>query len=148
MNFASTPSRKHQRAFTLLEMLVVMVIIGLLAGLVGPRIFGKVDTSKVQTAQVQIKMLETAIGIMRLEVGNLPKGDQTLQWLTTEPVEPAARQVWRGPYLEGKVPKDPWDNEYIVDVPGNEGKAFSVKSLGADGRPGGEGLNADVYATR
>ncbi|NCN98230.1 MAG: prepilin-type N-terminal cleavage/methylation domain-containing protein, partial [Rhodoferax sp.] len=80
-----------QRGFTLLEMLVVMVIIGLLAGLVGPRIFGKVDTSKVQTAQVQIKMIESAIQIMRLDVGTLPDGETSLRWLVREPEESNAR---------------------------------------------------------
>jgi general secretion pathway protein G len=138
--------RRPSRGFTLLEMLVVMVIIGLLAGLVGPRIFGKVDSSKVQTAQVQIKMLESALQIMRLDVGTLPDGDTALRWLVREPEEPAARAVWKGPYLDGQVPVDPWNNAYKVVTPGPDGKPFAITSYGADGKPGGDGLNADVLS--
>lgn len=137
--------RIRSRGFTLLEMLVVMVIIGLLAGLVGPRIFGKVDSSKVKTAQTQIKMLESAIQIMRLDTGRLPPGDEALHWLTSPPAgDDTARSLWNGPYIEGKVPLDPWNNAYLVKVPGHDGKAVSVISLGADGKPGGEGLDADI----
>ena len=132
------------RGFTLLEMLVVMVIIGLLAGLVGPRIFGKVDSSKVQTAQVQIKMIESALQIMRLDVGTLPDGETAFRWLVREPEEPNARAVWKGPYLEGQVPVDPWNNPYYIATPGPNGKPFSITSYGADGKPGGDGLNSDI----
>lgn len=142
--FAGVNSKEH--GFTLLEMLVVMVIIGLLAGLVGPRIFGKVDTSKVQTAQVQIKMIESAIQIMRLDVGTLPDGEASLRWLVREPEEPSARAVWKGPYLDGQIPVDPWNNAYQVVSPGPDGKAFAVMSYGADGKPGGEGLNSDIMS--
>ena len=130
--------------FTLLEMLVVMVIIGLLAGLVGPRIFGKVDSSKVQTAQTQIKMLESALNIMRLDVGQIPPPEQGLQWLTAPPLDPSLQALWKGPYIEGSVPMDPWTNPYQYKTPGEDNKAFSVYSFGADGKPGGEGLNADI----
>lgn len=141
----SSASRHGTRGFTLLEMLVVMVIIGLLAGLVGPRIFGKVDSSKVKTAQTQIKMLESAIQIMRLDVGRIPSGEQALQWLTNPPADDEnARTLWKGPYIEGKIPLDPWNNAYAIKVPGNDGKAVSVISLGADGKPGGEGMDADI----
>jgi general secretion pathway protein G len=99
---------KKHAGFTLLEMLVVMVIIGLLAGLVGPRIFGKVDSSKVQTAQTQIKMLESALNIMRLDVGQTPPQDQGLQWLLAAPQDPSLQSLWKGPYIEGSVPADPW----------------------------------------
>ncbi|NMM77908.1 type II secretion system protein GspG [Rhodococcus sp. SRB_17] len=138
-----TPVWRH-RGFTLLEMLVVMVIIGLLAGLVGPRIFGKVDSSKVQTAQVQIKMIESALQIMRLDVGTLPDGETALHWLVREPEDPSVRAVWKGPYMDGQIPVDPWNNPYKIVTPGPEGKSFAVTSYGADGKPGGEGLNADI----
>ena len=128
----------------MLEMLVVMVIIGLLAGLVGPRIFGKVDSSKVQTAQTQIKMLESAVNIMHLDIGQIPSQDQGLQWLTTPPSDPSLAPLWKGPYIEGVIPVDPWNNPYQYKVPGPNGKAFAVYSFGADGKPGGEGLNADI----
>lgn len=139
------PQRSSARGFTLLEMLVVMVIIGLLAGLVGPRVFGKVDSSKVKTAQTQSKMLESALQIMQLDVGRMPPADQAMQWLTAPPQDDDnARSLWKGPYIEGKVPLDPWNNPYVVKVPGYDGKAVSIISLGADGKPGGEGLDADI----
>jgi general secretion pathway protein G len=138
--------RFRRRGFTLLEMLVVMVIIGLLAGLVGPRIFGKVDSSKVQTAQVQIKMLESSLAIMRLDMGSPPSAEAAMRWLSTKPEDPALAALWKGPYLDGAVPVDPWNNPYQVAMPGVAGKPFSVSSFGADGKPGGEGLDADVSA--
>lgn len=142
---ACSEAHRRARGFTLLEMLVVMVIIGLLAGLVGPRIFGKVDSSKVKTAQTQIKMLESAIQIMRLDVGRIPAGDQALQWLTSPPTDDdMAKGLWKGPYIEGKIPVDPWNTPYAIKVPGTDGKAVSIISLGADGKPGGEGLDADI----
>lgn len=139
-------NRKSIKAFTLLEMLVVMVIIGLLAGLVGPRIFGKVETSKVQTAQVQIKMLESALQIMRLDIGNLPSGDTALRWLVSMPDDQKIQSQWRGPYLDGQLPLDPWNNPYSIVIPGKDGKTFSVISFGDDGQPGGEGLSLDIYS--
>ncbi len=130
--------------FTLLEMLVVMVIIGLLAGLVGPRIFGKVDTSKVQTAQTQIKMLKSAIGVMNLDVSAVPKPEEMLRWLVEPPQQEPAKSQWKGPYIDGALPVDPWGAPYIVKMPGVGGQSFSVVSYGADGREGGEGMNADI----
>lgn len=143
ISLQANPTIRHS-GFTLLEMLVVMVIIGLLAGLVGPRIFGKVDSSKVQTAQVQIKMIESALQIMRLDVGALPDGETALHWLVREPEDPSVRAIWKGPYMDGQIPVDPWNNPYKIITPGPEGKSFAVTSYGADGKPGGEGLNADV----
>lgn len=134
--------------FTLLEMLVVMVIIGLLAGLVGPRIFGKVDSSKVQTAKVQIKMIESSLQIMRLDIGTLPAGETALQWLVRPPEDQNVRAVWKGPYLDGQIPKDPWNNAYQIVSPGPDGQPFVVVSYGADGRPGGEDLNADIFGSK
>jgi general secretion pathway protein G len=135
---------KRVTGFTLLEMLVVMVIIGLLAGLVGPRIFGKVDSSKVQTAQTQIKMLESALNIMRLDVGQVPPPEQGLQWLLTAPLDTSLQSLWKGPYIEGAIPMDPWNNPYQYTIPGPDNKPYAVYSFGADGKPGGEGLNADI----
>jgi general secretion pathway protein G len=139
-------NRALSRGFTLLEMLVVMVIIGLLAGLVGPRIFGKVDSSKVQTAQVQIKMIESSLMIMRLDLGSPPSAEAALRWLTVKPDDAAVAALWKGPYLDGAIPVDPWNNSYQIVMPGLDGKPFTVSSYGADGKAGGEGLNADVYA--
>jgi general secretion pathway protein G len=138
--------RSIQDGFTLLEMLVVMVIIGLLAGLVGPRIFGKVDNSKIQTAQAQIKMIESGLNIMRLDIGEVPATEQGLKWLTTKPEDENLSTVWKGPYMDGQIPVDPWNNTYKIISPGVGGKPFSVVSYGADGKPGGEGLNADIMS--
>jgi len=142
--FTLRAPRRAARGFTLLEMLVVMVIIGLLAGLVGPRIFGKVDTSKVQTAQTQIKMLESALNIMRLDVGQVPPPEQGLQWLTHAPTSPSLVSLWQGPYIEGAIPMDPWNNPYQYKIPGVNNKPYSVFSFGADGKEGGDGLAADI----
>lgn len=140
-------SRRLERpmqGFTLLEMLVVMVIIGLLAGLVGPRMFGKVDSSKVQTAQTQIKMLRSAVGIMQLDIGVAPPQDQGLKWLTEPPADEQLKSLWKGPYIDGKLPLDPWSNPFVYKVPGLNGQPFSIISYGLDGKEGGEGLAADL----
>jgi general secretion pathway protein G len=135
---------KQAAGFTLIEMLVVLVIIGLLAGLVGPKLFGKVDSSKVQTAQTQVKMIKGALESMRLDIGRFPSGQEGLALLNTQPQDEKARNRWRGPYLESELPLDPWDNAYQYSVPGANGQAFALYSFGADGRRGGEGLDADV----
>ncbi len=121
-----------------------MVIIGLLAGLVGPRIFGKVDTSKVQTAQTQIKMLKSSLGIMLLDIGGTPPADQGLRWLTDRPNSEPQSSQWKGPYLDGGVPLDPWGHPYVLKVPGPNNQPFAIMSYGADGKEGGEGLAADI----
>ncbi len=137
--------RARSTGFTLLEMLVVMVIIGLLAGLIGPRMFGKVDSSKVQTAQTQIKMLRSAVGILHLDIGTIPPAEQGLKWLTEPPPDDPMRSQWKGPYLDGKLPPDPWGNPFVYKVPGMNGQSFSIISYGLDGKEGGEGLAADLY---
>ncbi|RZI80028.1 MAG: type II secretion system protein GspG [Rubrivivax sp.] len=144
MHAPLTRSSRHTGGFTLLEMLIVMVIIGLLAGLVGPRLFGKVDTSKVQTATTQIKMLRSAIGILQLDVGGIPTQEQGLKLLAEPPGDETQRAQWKGPYIDGALPMDPWGHPFIYKVPGNNGQPFSITSLGADGKEGGEGINADV----
>ena len=130
--------------FTLLEMLVVLVIIGLIASLVGPRLFSRVDASKVQVAETQARMLRGAVESYRLEVGGLPPEDQGLDALVTQPASEPQRSRWRGPYLDEAVPLDPWNNPYVYSIPGADGMPFALYSLGADGKPGGEGNDADV----
>jgi general secretion pathway protein G len=139
-----SPCRHPQRGFTLLEMLVVMVIIGLLAGLVGPRLFGKVDASKVQTAKTQIKMLKSALNIMQLDLGQYPAADQGLKLLVEPPQLESLKSAWKGPYVDGKLPLDPWGNQYQYRLPGLDRQPFSVLSFGSDGREGGEGQAADI----
>jgi general secretion pathway protein G len=134
---------KH-RGFTLLEMLVVLVIIGLLAGLVGPRLFSKVDQSRVQTAQVQVKMLRGALESVRLDIGRYPTPEEGLGLLSKPPADPAGAKRWRGPYLDDALPPDPWGNPYQFAMPGADGQPFALYSLGADGKRGGNGDDADV----
>ena len=135
---------RHVAGFTLIEMLVVLVIIGLLAGLVGPKLFGKVDSSRVQTAQTQVKMLKGALESMRLDIGRFPTPEEGLALLNTTPKDEKIRGRWRGPYLDDDVPLDPWGTAYQYSVPGSKGQPFALYSFGADGKPGGEGTDADV----
>ena len=132
------------RGFTLLEMLVVLVIIGLIASLVGPRLFSRVDSSKVQVAETQTRMLRGAVETFRLEVGRLPTAEEGLDALMKAPADERAKARWRGPYLDEAVPADPWGNPYKYSMPGRDGMPFALYSLGADGKPGGEANDADV----
>jgi general secretion pathway protein G len=136
--------RGSHRGFTLIEMLVVMVLIGLLAGLVGPKLFGRVDSSKVQTAQAQIKMFKGSLETFRLDVGRFPTQAEGLATLNQAPSEERAKARWRGPYLDQDLPRDPWDNAYVYSLPGANGQPFALYSLGADGKRGGEDADADV----
>jgi general secretion pathway protein G len=125
-------------------MLVVLAIIGLLASLVGPRLFSKVDTSKVQTATTQVKMLKGALETLRLDIGRFPTQSEGLAALNAMPASDDVRAKWKGPYLDEPVPPDPWGNPYQYVVPGGTNKPFALYSYGADGKPGGEGIDADV----
>jgi general secretion pathway protein G len=126
--------------FTLLELLVVMVIIGLLAGLVAPRYFDQIGKSNTKIARAQIDSLGKALDQYRLDVGAYPTTEQGLQALMTKPQD-AAR--WSGPYLQKAVPPDPWDRPYLYRSPGEHGD-FDLFSLGKDGRGSGVGENAAV----
>ncbi len=137
-------TRQAARGFTLLEMLVVLVIIGLLAGLVGPRLFSKVDQSKVSTAQTQVKLLRGAVENLRLDVGRYPSADEGLGLLSKPPAEPVLAARWRGPYLDDVMPRDPWGNAYQYTLSGMDSQPFALYSLGADGKAGGEGDARDI----
>lgn len=134
----------NYQGFTLIEMLVVLVIIGMLAGLVGPKLFGRVDSSKVQTAGAQIKMFKGSLETFRLDVGRFPTQAEGLPVLNQPPAEERARAHWRGPYLDQDVPLDPWGNPYLYNLPGANGQPYALYSLGGDGKRGGEGTDADV----
>jgi len=133
-----------QRGFTLLEMLVVLVIIGLLAGLVGPRLFSKVDSSKVQAAETQVKMLRGALEMMRLDIGVFPSTEQGLAMLNNRPDDAQLRDKWKGPYLAEDLPFDPWGNPYQYKYPGDGNRPFYLYSFGADAKLGGDGMEKDI----
>lgn len=125
------------KGFTLLELLVVIVIIGLLAGYVAPRYFGQVGKSEVQVARAQIDSLEKALDQYRLDTRHYP---QALDALNSKPENEAS---WSGPYLKKSVPNDPWGRPYVYRVPGAKGE-YDLYSLGRDGKPGGTGEDADI----
>jgi len=126
--------------FTLLELLVVIVIIGLLAGYVAPRYFGQIGKSEVNAARAQIDALEKALDQYRLDVGRYPSGEQGLTALLERPSE---EPKWNGPYLRKSVPNDPWGRPYQYRQPGEHGD-FDLFSYGKDGQPGGSGEDADI----
>ena len=134
-------ARAASQGFTLLELLVVMVIIGLLAGFVAPRYFAQVGKSQVKAARAQIDALDKALEQYRLDVGHLPTNDQGLAALN---VQPPGETNWAGPYLKKEVPLDPWGNAYVYAAPGTHDNDFDLTSFGKDGRPGGTGENADI----
>ena len=128
--------------FTLLEMLVVLVIIGLIAGLVGPQLLGRVDTSKVTAADTQVRMLKGALDTMRLDVGRFPTKEEGLSLLMAAPRDERIARRWRGPYLSEDVPADPWGNPYQYGP--DTSVSVILYSFGADGKQGGAGVDADV----
>ena len=130
---------KHQ-GFTLLELLVVMVIIGLLAGYVGPKYFAQIGKSEVKTAKSQIDSLSKALDQYRLDVGHYPSTESGLAALNAAPANEAK---WQGPYLAKKVPNDPWGKPYQYKMPGEQGD-YDVWSFGNDGNSGGSGEASDV----
>ncbi len=133
---------KHkQTGFTLLELLVVLGIIAMLAGLVGPQVMKHMGESKVKAAKVQIEDLAQTLDMYKLDVGSYPTSEQGLNALIESP---DGAQRWNGPYLrKAKVPLDPWNNEYKYTSPGEHGK-FDIMSMGADGKEGGEGEDKDL----
>ena len=125
--------RRRQAGFTLIEIMVVMVIIGLLMALVGPNLIGRSEKAKVQAAAMQIERLGTVLDTFRLDVGRYPTTQEGLQVLVQRPM---GVDRWDGPYLNKGVPKDPWDRPYLYRSPGEAGRPYDLYSLGADGAPG------------
>jgi general secretion pathway protein G len=137
-----TSRAAHSRGFTLLELLVVLVILGLLVGYVAPRYFAQVGKSQTKVARAQIKALEDALDAYRLDVGHYPNAQQGLPALDAQPAGEAA---WQGPYLSKAVPADPWGHPYQYRIPGEHGD-YDVWSFGRDGQAGGSGEDADIVS--
>lgn len=132
---------RNQAGFTLIELLVVIIVLGLLVGLVGPRLFGRVGQSKIAAARAQIELLGGALDQYRLDIGSYPNTAQGLEALQANP---GNATNWAGPYLKKALPKDPWGNPYKYRCcPGQHGE-YDLWSEGADNAPGGDGENGDV----
>ena len=136
---------RNARGLTLIEILVVIIVLGLLAGLVAPQIIGRVSEARGATARTQIELLSVALDNYRLDNGRYPTTQQGLEALRTEPTSEPIPRNWRGPYLRKEVPLDPWDRPYIYSSPGDENpQGYDLLTLGADGLPGGEDEDADI----
>lgn len=131
--------------FSLIELMVVVIILGILAMYIGPKLMGRTEQAKAVQARVQMEGLETALKLYKLDTGTYPTTEQGLQALVERPETGNVSQNWRkGGYLEkGKVPKDPWGNEFVYLSPGIQGD-YDIISYGADGVPGGEDENKDI----
>ena len=129
------------RGFSLIELMIVLVILGLIAGIVGPQAMKYLGKGKSQSAKVQIENISAALDMYRLEVGNYPTTSEGLKALVEAP---SGARGWNGPYLKKGVPQDPWNNEYQYKRPGSNNQAYDLLSLGGDSAVGGEGDDADI----
>jgi len=134
--------RNLEKGFTLFEILVVIIIIGLLAALVGPRLFGKVSSARQKAAKAQIELFGTALDTFRLDTGRYPTTEEGLKALREKP---SGVERWEGPYLPKEIPVDPWDKPYVYKSPGQHGD-YDLISYGLDGAEGGEGENLDIVS--
>lgn len=137
---ARNPACGRPRGFTLLELLVVLVVLGLLVSIVGPKYFSQLGKSEAKAASAQIASLAKALDLYRLDVGSYPSGAAGLSALNANP---GSEPKWKGPYLQKAVPADPWGRPYVYKSPGEHGD-YDLVSLGKDGRPGGSDENADI----
>ena len=151
MTMATRRRREHssngsiRSGFTLLELVVVIIVLGLLAGLVAPQIIGRLSDAKSTTAKTQIELMSVALDAYRLDNGNYPTTEQGLAALRERPTRAPVPSNWRGPYLRKDVPLDPWGRAYRYRAPGERNRTtFDIESLGRDGKSGGEGEDADV----
>jgi len=136
-------SNRRQAGVTLIEMLVVVTIIALFAALVAPRMLRRSDTARITAARAQINSFMTALGAYKLDTGLFPTTEQGLQGLR---VKPQGVNQWEGPYLPQEIPVDPWARPYVYKYPGEHGDEPDIISYGADGQPGGEGINGDILS--
>lgn len=134
--------RNRQRGFTLIEIMVVVIIIGILAAIVAPSVIGRVDDAQITKAHAEISNIGSAMKFYRLDNFAYPSTEQGIEALVTKPNDPNVKNWNPGGYLE-RLPKDPWGNPYLYLHPGNNGE-FDIYTLGRDGRPGGDGMDADI----
>ena len=140
-----TVTARRRSGFTLLELVVVIIVLGLLAGIVAPQIINRLSEAKSTTAKTQIELLSVALDAYRLDNGSYPTTEQGLAALRERPTRPPVPANWRGPYLRKDVPLDPWGRPYLYRAPGQRSPgAFDLESLGRDGKAGGDGEDADV----
>jgi general secretion pathway protein G len=139
---AATAGRRQQSGFTLIEIMVVVVILGILAALVAPNVIRRVDDARVTKARQDIRAYETALNLYRMDNFRYPSTEQGLEALVTKPLDPNIRNWKDGGYIDG-LKKDPWGNDYAYIAPGSHGD-YDLYTLGADGQPGGEGPDADI----
>jgi general secretion pathway protein G len=137
---------KRERGFTLIEIMVVVVILSVLGALVVPQIIDKVDVAKVKRAQSDIRAVQTALDLYRLDNFKYPTTEQGLQALVKQPADPSLTNYNPNGYLKS-LPKDPWGNIYIYASPGADGREYDITTYGRDGKPGGEGFDADISTT-
>jgi general secretion pathway protein G len=136
------PPLRFQRGFTLIEIMVVVIIIGILAAIVAPNVIGRVDDAQITKAKVEIANIENAMKFYRLDNFAYPSSEQGIDALVNKPSDPNIKN-WKSNGYLARVPKDPWGNPYIYLNPGNQAEV-DIYTLGADARPGGEGINADI----
>lgn len=149
MSLIATRQQPHTaaraaRGFTLIEIMVVVVILGILAAMVVPQVMGNVDKAQIAKVKQDIRAFETALNLFKLDNYKYPTTEQGLQALVVQPNDPTIRNWKPGGYLTGGLRKDPWQNDYRYVYPGQHGLEFDIYSLGADNQEGGEGINADI----
>ena len=142
MQTSSSRRNRAERGFTLIEIMVVVIIIGLLAAIVAPQVIGRVDDAQIEKAKADIRSIDSALKFYRLDNFAYPTTEQGIDALVTKPNDPSIRNWKPGGYID-RVPKDPWGNPYLYLNPGNNGE-IDVYTLGRDGRPGGDGIDADI----
>jgi len=134
---------RQQQGFTLIEIMVVVIILGILAAIVAPNVIGRVGDAQISAAKQDLRGIESALKLYRLDTFDYPRTEHGgIQALVSRPADPNLTNRWKGPYLD-RLPKDPWGNEYLYLYPGNNAEV-DIYTLGRDGRPGGEGEDADI----